>query len=96
MGVFQFGSLLVILSDSLVSGFTCGSAFHVLTSQVKSLFDLNIPKQSGVFKIIRVSLNLKYIFTIWINCLFVESETFLPLKLEGILTFRRFIFDGDY
>ncbi|XP_047492582.1 prestin-like isoform X2 [Penaeus chinensis] len=52
MGLLQLGSLSVFLSEMLVSGFTTGAAFHVLTSQVKYLFGLQIKGHSGPFKII--------------------------------------------
>ncbi|ROT75399.1 putative solute carrier family 26 member 6 isoform X6 [Penaeus vannamei] len=42
MGLLQLGSLSVFLSEMLVSGFTTGAAFHVMTSQVKYLFGLKI------------------------------------------------------
>lgn len=52
MGLLQLGSLSVFLSEMLVSGFTTGAAFHVMTSQVKYLFGLKIKGHSGPFKII--------------------------------------------
>ncbi|XP_042860860.1 prestin-like isoform X4 [Penaeus japonicus] len=52
MGMLQLGSLSVFLSEMLVSGFTTGAAFHVLTSQVKYLFGIQIKGYSGPFKII--------------------------------------------
>jgi MFS superfamily sulfate permease-like transporter len=37
MGFLKLGILSSLLSDSLMSGFTTGSAFHVMTSQVPHL-----------------------------------------------------------
>lgn len=51
MGITKLGSLSKILSPSLVSGFTTGAAFHVLTSQVKHMLGLSMPKRYGIFKI---------------------------------------------
>lgn len=52
LGVLQLGSLCVFLSDMLVSGFTTGAAVHVLTSQIKYLFGIQVQRYSGPFKII--------------------------------------------
>jgi solute carrier family 26 protein len=51
MGTFRLGFLCVLLSSDLVSGFTTGAAIHVLTSQVKNLLGLAIPRRNGIFKI---------------------------------------------
>ncbi len=55
MGIFQLGSLSVLLSSELISGFTTGCAVHVLTSQMKNLFGLKTARRSGIFKIPLVS-----------------------------------------
>lgn len=52
MGIFQLGSLSVLLSDQLVSGFTTAAAFHVLTAQMKYLLGINVGSYSGSLKII--------------------------------------------
>ena len=52
LGILQLGALSVFLSDMLVSGFTTGAAVHVLTSQVKYIFGLNITRYNGPLKII--------------------------------------------
>ncbi|XP_067133831.1 prestin-like [Centruroides vittatus] len=52
MGVLHLGTLTVLLSDNLVSGFSTGAAVHVATSQMKDLFDINIGKYNGPFKLI--------------------------------------------
>ena len=40
MGIFQLGFITILLSESLVSGYTTGAAVHVFTSQVKHIFGL--------------------------------------------------------
>lgn len=52
LGVLQLGSLCVFLSDMLVSGFTTGAAVHVMTSQIKYLFGLQVQRYSGPLRII--------------------------------------------
>ncbi|CAG2109629.1 unnamed protein product, partial [Medioppia subpectinata] len=53
MGSLCLGSLSLILSDHLVSGFSTAVAFHVSTSQINSILGLSLPNQpSGPFKLI--------------------------------------------
>lgn len=59
MYIFRLGIISTLLSETLVSGFTTGAAFQVLTSQIKDLFGLSIPKQKGFF----VVVNVKYILS---------------------------------
>ncbi|XP_067899056.1 sulfate transporter [Heterodontus francisci] len=47
MGIFQVGFISVYLSDSLLSGFATGASFTILTSQVKYLLGLSIPRAHG-------------------------------------------------
>ncbi|CAG9767761.1 unnamed protein product [Ceutorhynchus assimilis] len=49
MFALRLGAVSSLLSDNLVSGFTCASAFHVAASQLKDLLGLNIPKRRGNF-----------------------------------------------
>ncbi|KAG8199514.1 hypothetical protein JTE90_009360 [Oedothorax gibbosus] len=42
MGAFQLGSLMVVLSDQLISGFTTGAALQVAVSQMNNLFGMLI------------------------------------------------------
>ncbi|XP_069828532.1 sulfate transporter isoform X2 [Dendropsophus ebraccatus] len=48
MGVLQVGFVSVYLSDALLSGFATGASFTILTSQVKYLLGLNIPRANGI------------------------------------------------
>ncbi|XP_015927773.2 prestin isoform X1 [Parasteatoda tepidariorum] len=52
MGVFRLGSLSVVLSDQLVSGFSTGAACHVATSQMKDLFGITVNRYSGALQLI--------------------------------------------
>ena len=44
------------LSDPLVSGFTTGAAFHILSSQVRHFLGLTVPRgtSSGIFGLFKV------------------------------------------
>lgn len=48
MGIMQVGFVSVYLSDSLLSGFATGASFTILTSQVKYLLGLSIPRANGI------------------------------------------------
>ncbi|XP_072025146.1 sulfate transporter-like [Amphiura filiformis] len=52
MGAFHLGFVTIYLSDCLIRAFTCGAACHVITSQVKYFFGLDIPAHHGYFAII--------------------------------------------
>lgn len=50
MAILQFGFISVLLPKHLISGFTCGVAYHVLTSQVRVLLGQSrdlVPRRSG-------------------------------------------------
>lgn len=53
MGVLHLGIVGIILSDHLVSGFTTGAAVHVLTSQLRSLLGIRVPRCKGTFCLVR-------------------------------------------
>lgn len=55
MGVLQVGFVVMYLSDTLVSGFTTAAAVHILVSQLKFVFGLQVPGISGPFALIYVS-----------------------------------------
>lgn len=52
----------MLLSDTLVSGFTTGAAVHVLTSQVKNLLGVKVPRHSGPLKLVYVSFGYENSF----------------------------------
>lgn len=56
MGIFRLGSLTVVLSDQLISGFSTGAACHVAVSQMKDLFGIHVGRYSGPLKLIYVSI----------------------------------------
>ncbi|NXO99605.1 S26A2 protein, partial [Certhia brachydactyla] len=58
MGFFQVGFVSVYLSDSLLSGFVTGASFTVLTSQVKYLLGLDIPRSGGIGSFITTWINI--------------------------------------
>uniref|UniRef100_A0A8D2QBV5 Solute carrier family 26 member 3 n=1 Tax=Zonotrichia albicollis TaxID=44394 RepID=A0A8D2QBV5_ZONAL len=52
LGIFQFGFIVIYLSQSLISGFTTAAAIHVLVSQLKFMFQLSVPGFNVPFGII--------------------------------------------
>ena len=59
LGKVGLGKVTVFMSDSLVTGFTVGAAFHVGSSQLKTMFGLGfLPRESGVFKLIRLWVSI--------------------------------------
>lgn len=45
----RLGVVSTLLSETLVNGFTCASAFHVVSSQLKDLFGIPTKKRRGNF-----------------------------------------------
>ncbi|CRK88438.1 CLUMA_CG002257, isoform A [Clunio marinus] len=58
MYCLRLGILSFLLSASLVSGLTCGAAFHILTAQVKDLIGVRIPPVGATFKIIKTYIEI--------------------------------------
>lgn len=58
MGFFQVGFISVYLSDALLSGFVTGASFTILTSQVKYLLGLRLPRSHGVGSLITTWINV--------------------------------------
>lgn len=56
MGIFRLGFLSALLPEPLIKGFTAASAFLVCTSQIKTIFGLNLTTFYGSFKIIHVNI----------------------------------------
>jgi len=54
MGCMKLGVLSALLSDSLISGFTTGSAMHVFASQVPQLIGIKVTKFTGVGRLVKV------------------------------------------
>nr|VZH95012.1 unnamed protein product [Spirometra erinaceieuropaei] len=49
--ILRLGFVTRFLSDPMISGFTVGSAVHVVVSQLKTVFGLSIARQSGIFHV---------------------------------------------
>ncbi|KAM4678186.1 sulfate transporter-like [Discoglossus pictus] len=47
MGIFQLGFISMYLSEPLLSGFVTGSSLTILTSQMKYLLGLKLPRRDG-------------------------------------------------
>lgn len=58
MWILRLGTLSTLLSEALVSGFTTGAACSVMTSQLKDVFGVSVPRSKGWFKIIRTLIDL--------------------------------------
>ncbi|XP_023298753.1 solute carrier family 26 member 6 [Lucilia cuprina] len=58
MGFFRLGTLSSLLSEPLVNGFTTGAACHVVTSQLKDVFGVHVPRHKGAFKIVYTLIDL--------------------------------------
>ncbi|XP_015982474.1 chloride anion exchanger [Rousettus aegyptiacus] len=54
MGILQIGFVVIYLSESLISGFTTAAAVHVLVSQLKFIFQLNVPAHTDPFSLFKV------------------------------------------
>ncbi|XP_041845273.1 sulfate transporter [Melanotaenia boesemani] len=54
MGLLQVGFVSVYLSDSLLSGFATGASLTILTSQLKYLLGLKIPRPQGWFTLFKI------------------------------------------
>ena len=58
LGIIRLGSLTVVITDVIVSSFTVGASFHVLTSQVKHILGLQLPTVSGSGRILITYFNI--------------------------------------
>nr|CAD7264974.1 unnamed protein product [Timema shepardi] len=58
LGIFRLGVVSVLLSDTLVSGFTTGASVHVLSTQVVNLLGVNIPRHSGPLKVVYIFIDI--------------------------------------
>jgi len=59
MGVSGLGILSTFFSDAFVSSYTCGSAIHVATSQIKSLLGIKKTKRfQGILNVPKTCYNL--------------------------------------
>uniref|UniRef100_A0A4W4G0Y7 STAS domain-containing protein n=1 Tax=Electrophorus electricus TaxID=8005 RepID=A0A4W4G0Y7_ELEEL len=58
MGLLQVGFVSVFLSDSLLSGFATGASLTILTSQLKYLLGLKLPRTQGWGSLIKTWIGL--------------------------------------
>ncbi|MGH0152036.1 UNVERIFIED_CONTAM: hypothetical protein FKN15_021846, partial [Acipenser sinensis] len=58
MGLFQVGFVSVYLSDSLLSGFATGASLTILTSQVRHLLGLKLPRVQGLGSLVKTWVSL--------------------------------------
>uniref|UniRef100_A0A1B6L5G6 STAS domain-containing protein n=2 Tax=Graphocephala atropunctata TaxID=36148 RepID=A0A1B6L5G6_9HEMI len=58
LGICRLGSLTVLMSDTLISGFTTGAAVLVFTSQIKHVFGIKLPRHAGPLKLIYTYIDL--------------------------------------
>lgn len=58
MGLLQVGFVSVYLSDSLLSGFATGASLTILTSQLKYLLGLKLPRAQGWGSLIKTWIRL--------------------------------------
>ena len=55
LSVLKFGKLSWLMSEIVLSAFVTAAAFHILTSQLKSLFGIIIQRSPKIFGILYVS-----------------------------------------
>jgi MFS superfamily sulfate permease-like transporter len=60
--VLHIGFVTKYLSDSIVNGFTCGAAFHVVVSQISTLLGIKLGDTHIAFVLVGVIIFLKIIF----------------------------------
>nr|XP_026501792.1 solute carrier family 26 member 6 isoform X2 [Vanessa tameamea] len=58
MWMMRLGAVSTLLSEPLVSGFTTAASFHVLTSQLKDLFGVKLPKLGSNYKVIFTAIEI--------------------------------------
>ena len=80
MGLLHLGSLTLILSDQLVSAFVCGSAFHVVTSQLGNFFGLKLDGGNGILQLVYLWIDLfRKIKLVKLPTLIVSLVSFISL-----------------
>uniref|UniRef100_A0A4W3KAM0 STAS domain-containing protein n=1 Tax=Callorhinchus milii TaxID=7868 RepID=A0A4W3KAM0_CALMI len=58
LGLIKFGFVVTYLSDPLVRGYTTAAAIHVLISQLKYVFGINIPRYNGPLSLIYSAIDI--------------------------------------
>lgn len=57
LGVFKLGIVMVVMSDSVISGFTTGAACHVFSYQLKNLFGVDVQSPTGALKLYNIYID---------------------------------------
>ncbi|CAI4231361.1 unnamed protein product [Auanema sp. JU1783] len=78
LGLLRLGFVTTYLSDSLVSGFTTGSAAHVLVSQLNKVFGVKLPRHEGIGMLVLMVRDL-------ILSLTATNYVALMISIAGIL-----------
>ncbi|XP_041360204.1 sulfate transporter-like [Gigantopelta aegis] len=52
MGKCGFGFVITYMSNALITSFTVGVSIHVISSQLKNVFGLKLPRHTGIGKIV--------------------------------------------
>lgn len=89
MYLLRLGMVSQLLSETLVNGFTCASAFQVVGSQLKDLFGLNVGKRRGNFQfplaiydailaIPKANVSAVLVSLISVTVLIINNELFKP------------------
>ncbi|XP_067854619.1 solute carrier family 26 member 6 isoform X2 [Heptranchias perlo] len=89
LGMIQFGFVVTYLSDPLVRGYTTGAAVHVLVSQLKYVFGINVPRKNG-------PLALIYTFIDVIKALHLTSIGTLVVSIIAMSTMFAVKIINDY
>uniref|UniRef100_A0A1I8HRN2 STAS domain-containing protein n=1 Tax=Macrostomum lignano TaxID=282301 RepID=A0A1I8HRN2_9PLAT len=97
LGLFRFGFITIYLSTPLVSGFTTGAAFHVMTSQVPAIFGIKVPRHASSFKLIHSYMDIidrlpdsnpaSVIISIVCICLLLLFRLIINAKLSKLCRF---------
>ena len=86
------------LSDPLVSGFTTGAAFHILSSQVRHFLGLKVPSgvNSGYFGLFKVlTFSFEYSSIVFALLMFASQHVREYDARHYILSYERFVTASD-
>ena len=84
LSVLKFGKLSWLMSEIVLSAFVTAAAFHILTSQLKSLFGIIVQRSPKLFGIVYVS------FHFFFNSFTFYREIYSCHKLIYLISFNYF------
>ena len=58
LALLHAGAITKFLSDVIVAGFTTGAAYHIVISQLNSLFGISVKHEYNMFKIVEYFIEL--------------------------------------